>query len=111
MRRILLAVLILILPSTTAIVVYLVVTKTTPTNRAAIGRVTTLAGSGIDTLHAWAYPVGGGAPIFVGVDNVGGPNFTIRGTLAPGTYDLVVYAHSAASNTFAGAQVVRVVVR
>jgi sugar lactone lactonase YvrE len=46
MRRILLAVLILILPSTTAIVVYLVVTKTTPTNRAASGRVTTIAGSG-----------------------------------------------------------------
>src|SRR5882724_5567637 len=46
MRRILLAVLILILPTATAIVVYLVVTKTTPTNRAAIGRVTTIAGSG-----------------------------------------------------------------
>ena len=46
MRRILLAVLILILPSTTAIVVYLVVTKATPTNRAASGRVTTIAGSG-----------------------------------------------------------------
>jgi sugar lactone lactonase YvrE len=46
MRRILLAVLILILPSATAIVVYLVVTKTTPTNRAAMGRVTTIAGSG-----------------------------------------------------------------
>ena len=45
MRRILLAVLILILPTATAIVVYLVVTKTTPTNRAAIGRVTTIAGS------------------------------------------------------------------
>jgi len=46
MRRILLGVLILILPTATAIVVYLVVTKTTPTNRAAIGRVTTIAGSG-----------------------------------------------------------------
>ncbi len=46
MRRILPAVLILILPTATALVVYLVVTKATPTNRAAIGRVTTIAGSG-----------------------------------------------------------------
>ncbi len=46
MRRIVLAVLILVLPTTTAIVVYLVVSKTTPTNREAIGLVTTIAGSG-----------------------------------------------------------------
>ncbi len=46
MRRIVLAVLILILPTTTAIVVYLVVSKTTPTNREASGLVTTIAGSG-----------------------------------------------------------------
>jgi sugar lactone lactonase YvrE len=46
MRRVILAVLILILPTTTAIVVYLVVSKTTPTNREASGRVTTIAGSG-----------------------------------------------------------------
>ncbi len=46
MRRVILAVLILILPTTTAILVYLVVSKTTPTNRDAIGLVTTIAGSG-----------------------------------------------------------------
>lgn len=46
MRRIVLAVLILVLPTTTAIVVYLVVSKTTPTNREASGLVTTIAGSG-----------------------------------------------------------------
>ncbi len=46
MRRIVLALLILILPTTTAIVVYLVVGKTTPTNREASGLVTTIAGSG-----------------------------------------------------------------
>ena len=46
MRRIVLAVLILVVPSVTAIVVYFVVTKPTPTNRNAIGQVTTIAGSG-----------------------------------------------------------------
>ena len=37
--------------------------------------------------------------------------FTITATLPPGTYDLVVYAHSAALNAFAGAETVRVIVR
>jgi NHL repeat len=46
MRRIVLAVLILILPTTTAVIVYLVVGQTTPTNREASGLVTTIAGSG-----------------------------------------------------------------
>ena len=74
----------------------------------------------------WAYPVGGGAPVFVGVAGVGGARpdvatlyggpfvgagFTLSGTLAPSTYDLTVYAHSAATNSFAGAQTVRVIVR
>ena len=85
-----------------------------------------LEGAGIDTLHAWAYPVGGGAPVFVGTAKAGGPRpdvaslygaafsgagFTLTGTLPAGTYDLVVYAHSAASDTFAGAETVRVIVR
>lgn len=83
-------------------------------------------GAGIDTLHVWAYPVGGGEPVFVGVAGgggrrpdvaklygaaFGGAGFTLSGTLAPGTYDLVVYAHSAATQRFDGAEVVRVVVR
>ena len=38
-------------------------------------------------------------------------DFTVTGTLAPGTYDLVVFAHSAATNSFAGAQTVRVIIR
>src|SRR5712692_489287 len=46
MRRILLAVLILILPTATAIVVFLIVNKRVPTNRNAIGLVTTIAGAG-----------------------------------------------------------------
>ncbi len=92
-----------------------------------------LDGAGIDTLHVWAYPVAGstgsrpaGAPVFVGVARVGGARpdvarlygppfggagFTLDGTLPPGTYDLVVFAHSAATNSFEGTQTVRVVVR
>ena len=47
MRRVLLAVLILVLPSAVALYVYLTVTPTkTPTSRDAVGEVTTLAGSG-----------------------------------------------------------------
>lgn len=46
MRRIVLGVLILILPTATALVVYLFVIKATPTNRNATGGVTTIAGSG-----------------------------------------------------------------
>ena len=85
-----------------------------------------LGGAGIDTLHVWAYPVVGGAPVFVGVAKSGGvrpdvarlygassgaAGFTVTGTLAPGTYDLVVFAHSAAEHRFAGAELVRVIVR
>jgi sugar lactone lactonase YvrE len=46
MRRILLAVLILSLPTATAVVVYLIINKRIPTSREAIGSVTTIAGAG-----------------------------------------------------------------
>lgn len=46
MRRIVLAVLILILPTATAVVVYLALDKKIPTSRDAIGSVTTIAGAG-----------------------------------------------------------------
>lgn len=46
MRRILLAVLILLLPTATAVVVYLVINKRIPTSREATGSVTTIAGAG-----------------------------------------------------------------
>ncbi len=83
-------------------------------------------GAGVDTLHVWAYPAAGGAPVFVGIAKSGGARpdvtrlygasymgagFTLDGTLAPGTYDLVVYAHDAATNGFEGAQSVRVTIR
>jgi hypothetical protein len=86
------------------------------------------SGSGVDTVHVWAYPNpgSGAAPVFVGVATVGvsrpdvaaafgAPGATsgygLIGTLPAGTYDLVVFAHSTATNTFNQAQSVRVTVR
>jgi len=46
MRRIVVALLILILPTAAAIIVYLIVNKKIPTNREAVGRVTLIAGTG-----------------------------------------------------------------
>jgi hypothetical protein len=85
------------------------------------------SGSGIDTIHIWGYPLNGAAPIFLGVADVGdaradvarvyGPQFEgaafglSAADLEAGTYDIVVYPHRARTNTFDGAQVVRVVVK
>jgi len=84
-------------------------------------------GTGIDTVHVWAYPATGADPIFLGVAATGdarpdvaaifGGQFTgssfslVAGGLAPGTYDIAVFPHRAATGTFAGAQTVRIVVR
>jgi glucose/arabinose dehydrogenase len=86
------------------------------------------AGTGVDTLHVWAFPSGGGAPSFVGVPIygvlrpdvgafVGNSRFTPTGyhmavsSLPPGTYDLVIFSHSAVTNSFDAAQAVRVTVQ
>jgi hypothetical protein len=86
------------------------------------------SGTGINTIHVWAYPITGGPPVFVGVPALGGSRpdvaaafgssrFTPSGYnmaasgLAPGTYDLVVYSHSTVTNSFSAAQFVRVTVR
>ena len=105
-----------------------------PASGAVVGRPFMLAGwaidasaptgTGIDTIHVWAFPLAGGAPMFVGVPALGGPRpdvgayfgnsrFTPSGynmlvTLPPGAYDLSVYAHSVVTNTFNAWQVVRV---
>ena len=84
-------------------------------------------GSGVDTVHVWAYPVGGGSPIWLGVAEHGDPrpdvgalygvSFTksaytlVVDQLPAGSYDVVVYAHRAKTGTFAAAQVVRVVAK
>ena len=84
-------------------------------------------GPGVDTVHVWAYPATGTAPIFLGVAAYGDarPDVaaiygeTFAGAaygltvdrLPPGTYDVVVFPHRARTNTFDGAQVVRIIVR
>ena len=85
-------------------------------------------GGGVDAVHVWAYPVGvAGAPIFVGAADYGGIRADVGGvfgdrfvssgwdltgrSLAPGVYDLVVFAHSAVSGDFNNTQTVRVTVR
>ena len=84
------------------------------------------AGVGINTIHIWAFPVNGGPPSFVGTPALGGPRpdvgayfgsrFTPSGynilvTLPPGTFDLGIYANSAATNSFDAWQVRRVTVQ
>jgi glucose/arabinose dehydrogenase len=86
------------------------------------------SGTGIDTIHVWAFPVAPAGPArFVGLPILGGSrpdvgaiygsrftpsgyNISISG-LPPGTYDIVVFSHSRVSNTFAASQFVRVTVR
>jgi hypothetical protein len=84
------------------------------------------SGSGVDAVHVYAYPnPGSGAPpIFLGPASFGsgrgdvaaavGAQFINSGyslpivNLAPGIYDLVVYAHSTVANAFNIAQAVRI---
>jgi glucose/arabinose dehydrogenase len=86
------------------------------------------SGPGVDTLHVWAYPNPGSgtAPVFLGVADYGvfrpdvgavfGPQFTssgfnlMAGPLAPGIYDVVVFARTLVSGTFEIYAIVRVTV-
>jgi hypothetical protein len=81
----------------------------------AVDAMGALSGPGVDTVHVWAYPATGGAPLFVGADygrsrpDVGaifGPTFTnsgyqvvVRG-LPPGAYDLAAFARSTRTGLF-----------
>ena len=84
-------------------------------------------GTGIDTLHVWAYPLGGGPPVFLGATAYGGirPDVaavygdefrasgfgvTVQG-LEPGSYDLAVFPWSNVVNGFGAAKLVRVSVQ
>jgi Matrixin len=85
------------------------------------------AGTGIDTLHVWAYPLSGDPPVFLGTATYGGARpdvVAIHGDqfresgygllvqgLTPGNYDLAVFAWSNVSAGFVPASVVRVTVR
>ena len=83
-------------------------------------------GTGVDTLHVWAYPAEGGDPIFIGPTTYGGARPDIAAvfgdrfknsgygimveSLPPGTYDLAVFAWSTMRHGFVPATVVRVTV-
>jgi hypothetical protein len=84
-------------------------------------------GTGIDTVHVWAYPATGGAPVFLGTPTLGGVRpdvaavhgeqfreagfaLSVQG-LAAGTYDCAVFAWSNVTGAFAPPSIVRVRVR
>lgn len=74
------------------------------------------SGTGVSTIHVWAFPTSGAAPTFVGAANLGvarpdvaayfgradfgNAGFGISGTLSPGTYDLKIYALSTVLGAF-----------
>jgi glucose/arabinose dehydrogenase len=85
------------------------------------------AGTGVSGLLAYAFPVGGGPPISLGVPTYGisrpdlaavlGPSFQNSGfsltvsALAPGTYDVAIISRSTVTSTYSAAGIVRVTVQ
>ncbi len=84
-------------------------------------------GTGIATVHTWAYPLAGGPPVFLGAASYGGARpdvaavhgdefrdsgfgLVVQG-LAHGHYDIAVFAWSTEVADFLPAKVVRVTVR
>jgi hypothetical protein len=81
-------------------------------------------GVGVSAIHVWALPVGGGAPIFVGIATLGDPRPEVSSRfgaqyanagfhldanrLPPGTYDLAAFAQGARTGTFEVVRVLRV---
>ena len=84
-------------------------------------------GTGVATLHVWAYPLAGGPPVFLGTTNYGGVRPDVAAVhgeqfkdsgfglhvqgLPHGHYDLAVFAWSTVTGSFVPAQVVRATVR
>jgi len=82
--------------------------------------------AGLAAIHAWAVPVGGGAPTFIGVATLGdtrpdvallfGAQYAHAGfhldaaALLPGVYDIAVSAQGAVAGTFQIMRVVRVTI-
>ncbi len=83
--------------------------------------------TGVDAVHVWAYPASGEDPVWIGAAAYGGARpdvatvygnrylnsgygMTVEG-LAPGTYDLAVFAYSTVTGRFGPARLVRVTVR
>ncbi len=75
-----------------------------------------LGKTGVDYVHVWAFPSGGGDPVWVGwtylnatrsdVSAILGNQYLQSGyelyaaTIPTGTYSLVAYAHSSVTNSF-----------
>jgi hypothetical protein len=73
------------------------------------------AGTGIDAVHVWAFPMRGGDPTFLGVASIGGARpdiaalfgsqftnagFDLTGTLPDGWYLIAAYGHKASTGQF-----------
>jgi hypothetical protein len=91
--------------------------------------VAAVSGTGVDSVHVWAYPNPGSGqpPIMLGIATYGtfrgdlaalfgsqfgssGYRLTVNGLQRFTTYDIVVYAHSSVSNTFDNWRAVRVTI-
>ena len=83
------------------------------------------SGSGVDSIHVRALPVGGGSPVFAGAATDGTPRPDVAAVLGgqfanagyaisvarpTGAYDLVVYAHSPITGTFNQSRAVRITI-
>ena len=82
------------------------------------------AGTGVTTLHAWAYPAAGGAPLFLGATAYGGSRPDVAAvhgdqfkesgfgliveSLPAGDYDLAVFAWSTETMGFVAPTIVRI---
>lgn len=82
------------------------------------------AGTGIDTVDVWAYPVAGGSPVWVGSATLGASRpdvgaafgasryasagYNLYATLAPGDWNLVVFARSSVIGVFNNSTLVHV---
>jgi hypothetical protein len=83
-------------------------------------------GSGIDAVHVWAFPTGGGTPTFLGAATYGDSRPDVGGAfgaayansgfhldvpwLTPGSYHIAAYGHSATTGAFSISRVVTVTV-
>jgi hypothetical protein len=83
--------------------------------------------TGVSAIHVWAYPLSGGAPVFVGAATYGGARPDVAAVhgdqfrdsgyglfiqdLTPGNYDLAVFAWSTEVGDFLPARVVRITAR
>lgn len=84
------------------------------------------AGTGVATVHVWAYPLSGAAPIFVGAANMGvgrpdiaahfgrgdfaNAGFGLSATLPAGSYNLVAFSFSAVAGKFNATALARITV-